>query len=105
MLYNTEKEVCVSILKQALETIEKRGKQYGSAWQNAETWATLFTAATGIKVSPWHYPVNQICVKLARERGHHKRDNWIDIAGYVGVYGKMVDEVEEIDDESEEKDD
>jgi len=82
--------VGTTILKEADELIHgERAQAYGSALANAQTWATLFTAATGIQVEAEHYPISQICCKLARERSKHKEDNWRDIAGYVGVWGKI----------------
>jgi hypothetical protein len=70
----------------------ERAEAYGSALENATAWAQMFSAATGLDVRPEHYPVAHICTKLVRERHKHKRDNWVDIAGYAGVRGKMLEE-------------
>jgi hypothetical protein len=87
-----------TILKEADELIHgDRANAYGSALENAEAWAVLFSTITGVQVKPEHYPISQICVKLARERSkHHKdNDNWRDIAGYVGVWDKIKKELDE----------
>lgn len=84
----------MSILEEANDLVNgDRAKAYGSALENAENWAVMFSAATGLNVKAHHYPIAMICVKLARERSNHKQDNWVDIAGYVGVYGKMQEEL------------
>jgi hypothetical protein len=71
-----------------------RAEAYGSALQNAKDWAQMFSAATGLEVRPEHYPVALICTKLVREKHKTKRDNWVDIAGFAGVWGKMDAEKE-----------
>lgn len=85
--------VRTKILEEANDLIHgDRAEAYGSALENATAWATMFSAATGLDVKPEHYPVSQICTKLVRERHKSKRDNWRDIAGYAGVWGKMEEE-------------
>lgn len=81
------------LLQEADDLIHgERAEAYGSALENATAWAQMFSAATGLDVKPEHYPVAHICTKLVRERHKHKRDNWRDIAGYAGVWGKMWEE-------------
>jgi hypothetical protein len=82
--------VRTTLLDEANELIHgERAEAYGSSLENATAWAQMFSAATGLDVKPEHYPISQICTKLVRERHKTKRDNWRDIAGYVGVWGKM----------------
>lgn len=84
------------ILKEADALIHgERARAYGSALANAQTWATLFSTVTGVQVKPEHYPICMICVKMARERSKHHDDNWRDIAGYVGVWGKIMEELQQ----------
>lgn len=86
----SENLVGTTLLEEANVLIHgDRAEAYGSALQNAKDWAQMFSAATGLDVKPEHYPVALICTKLVREKHKTKRDNWRDIAGYVGVWGKM----------------
>lgn len=73
-----------------------RAKAYGHPHDNATVWAQLFSAATGLYVIAEHYPISQICVKLARQRSKHKQDNLVDIAGYVGVWDMIIKREEEV---------
>jgi hypothetical protein len=68
-------------------TAGTRLKEYGSAAENAEAFAELASAATGLDIAAEHYPVLMICVKLARLKGGDEfhRDTWVDIAGYARV--------------------
>lgn len=87
--------VRTTLLDEANELIHgERAEAYGSALENAQAWAQMFSAATGLDVKPEHYPVSQVCTKLVRERHKTKRDNWRDIAGYAGVWGKMEAELQ-----------
>ena len=66
-------------------TSSDRAKAYGPMRENAEAFAAIASAATGLEVKPEHYPILMIAAKLAREAHVHKRDNLVDIAGYARV--------------------
>lgn len=70
-----------------------RAKDYGSARENAEVFARMASAATGLDIEPEHLPTLMICLKLARIQGggSFHRDSWVDIAGYARV-AEMVNE-------------
>lgn len=90
--------VRTTLLEEANDLIHgDRAEAYGSALENATAWAQMFHAATGLDVTPEHYVIAQICCKLVRQRHKSKRDNMRDIAGYVGVWGKMEAEMELLD--------
>lgn len=87
--------VRTTLLEEANELIHgERAEAYGSALENAVAWAEMFRAATGLDVKPEHYPISQICTKLVRQRHKSKRDNMRDVAGYAGVWGKMMEEID-----------
>lgn len=75
----------MSVLTEAMEVVAERDGQYGDARLNAEVWATIFSAATGLNVHPHHLPAAMIAVKLARLTEGFHRDSWVDIAGYARV--------------------
>ncbi len=79
-----------NILQEALKVTQERAGQHGNARTIAEVWAKAFSAFTGLDVRPEHYAVSQVCQKLARDRSHSKRENWVDIAGYARVHEKVV---------------
>lgn len=87
--------VRTTLLEEANKLIHgERAEAYGSALENATAWAQMMSAATGLDVKPEHYPVSQICTKLVRQRHKSKWDNMRDIAGYAGVWGKMMEEMD-----------
>jgi len=81
----------MTFLEQANELIDgPRAKDYGSASENHQRIATIWSVILGIDVSPEKVAMCMVGVKLARlcnTPGH--KDSWIDIAGYVGVADKI----------------
>lgn len=67
-------------------TAGARARAYGDAEANAQRFARIASAVTGLDVKPEHLPMLMIALKLARiaeTPGH--RDSWVDIAGYAQV--------------------
>lgn len=67
-----------------------RAKDYGTARENMERIAELWSPILGTDVTPEQVILCMIQVKAARlcHTPDH-RDSWLDIAGYAGVYDKM----------------
>lgn len=74
-----------NILDRAQTVLADRESAYGDPRVNAEIWAQIASAATGVQLRPEHYPVVMVAVKLARLRSGWHEDSWLDIAGYAGV--------------------
>lgn len=83
-----------NVLEEAEQlTAGARAEAYGSARDNAETWAHIMAAVTGLDVKPEHFPIAMIALKLARigTYGGFHRDSWVDLAGYARV-AEMVED-------------
>lgn len=67
----------------------ERAKAYGPVTENfgrtAERWSQIF----GIKVTPEQVGLAMIDLKLSRHLNSPKRDNLVDIAGYIGCLDKL----------------
>lgn len=83
----------MNILEEADEiTMGARQNAYGSPRGNAEQFAAIASAATGLEIKPDMYPILMICVKLARLSGQpFHRDSWVDVAGYARL-AEMIHE-------------
>lgn len=84
-----------NILEEALRiTGGDRQVAYGSAKADAERFAKIASAVTGLPIKPEHFPLLMIAVKLSRaSQGKWHRDSIVDIAGYARVAEKIHDEV------------
>jgi hypothetical protein len=78
------------ILEEALElTSGPRQNQYGPPDQDFKRSADMLTGLFKDKLKegevfePYHIAQMQIIIKLSRQLHQRKRDNWVDIAGYV----------------------
>lgn len=79
-----------NILKEAeLLVYDKRAKQYGSAKENFENIAKLWSIIIGKEITPKDVCLCMIQLKIARELNVPKRDNIIDGAGYFAVIEKI----------------
>ena len=67
----------------------ERAKQYGSFKDNNTKIINIFRELTGINLTEEQCAYFLISLKLARQGTRHKRDNLIDIAGYVGLLDDM----------------
>lgn len=79
-----------SILQEAIEVTEQRQVVYDKPEQNMdrikELWnAYLKTRGIDIQLESTDVAMMNILQKIAREVWKHKRDNWVDIAGYAHV--------------------
>lgn len=87
---NTDPKVKLSALGEAENLIySERAKQYGDFGNNMKIVSGLFQYLTGNQLTEEECCQFLICLKLARESTKHKRDNLIDIAGYVGLWDDL----------------
>lgn len=88
---NTVPEAAPTILEEANKLIYgQRQQDYGKAKDNCENIAKLWSVILGTTVTAEQVCLCMIQVKAARlinTPDHH--DSWVDIAGYVGVKGKI----------------
>lgn len=80
-----------SILEEAIQVTEQRQVAYDKPEANLIRIKILFNAYDAIRpdpdkpYEPWEVAILNILQKIAREAWKHKRDNWVDIAGYASV--------------------
>lgn len=78
-------------------TSRDRVEEYGEALPDAERFAAMASAITGLEIKPEHFPLLMMAVKLSRTSqapdGYH-RDSLVDIAGYARVAERLHDERE-----------
>lgn len=78
-----------TVLEEAVRITQgARAETYGSVVDNAESWAEIVRASTGLEVEPHHFPIMMIAVKLSRLAATpelYERDSVVDIAGYSRV--------------------
>lgn len=80
------------ILEEANELINgQRQSDYGSVTENLGNIAALFSMILKHPVTPAQAILCMEAVKFARlcNTPNH-RDSWVDVAGYVGVYDKLM---------------
>jgi hypothetical protein len=79
-----------TVLEKANEIINgERAKDYGSALENHERIARLWSEVLGVPVTYRQVILCMIQVKVARLcHSPDHADSWLDIAGYVGVEDK-----------------
>ena len=72
----------------ALVNAERQG-DYGTPRHSLASVAALWSAYLGKNITGKDVAVCMALLKLARERHHHKRDNLLDAAGYIGLAADM----------------
>lgn len=73
-------------LKEAAEIAGVNGERnadYGTPLDNHERIAAIWSAVLGTRITADQVALCMIGLKLARESHKHKRDNLVDICGYV----------------------
>lgn len=81
----------VNILLQANDVINgARANDYGDAKENFTRIASRWSQVLGVDVTPEQVVLCMIDLKVARLcNSINHQDTWLDIAGYVGVFGKL----------------
>ncbi len=80
-----------SLFGQVSKTIRERGKYYGKPEDNYRRTADLWSEILKTKVTPKDVLLCMVATKLCREIARHKRDNIVDMAGYLTLYINMED--------------
>lgn len=79
-----------SILTEASRIVNgDRATDYGSPTEGYGRMAALWSAYLGVPISAKDCVALFILAKLSREKGKHKRDNLVDLAGYAEVMNKI----------------
>lgn len=80
-----------SLLQRADETINgPRAKDYGSASENFQRIADIWSAVLGTEVTQAQVALCMIGVKMARLiNSPDHEDSWLDIAGYAGLSPRL----------------
>jgi nucleoside 2-deoxyribosyltransferase len=72
------------ILEEALRiTRGDRQAQYGPPDQDFQRTARMWSALKGVEFTAHDVAMFMILLKCSRQTHQHKRDNWVDIAGYA----------------------
>tara|TARA_A100000172_G_C3022940_1_gene103745 strand:+ start:155 stop:418 length:264 start_codon:yes stop_codon:yes gene_type:complete len=79
-------------LKKAAELINgQRQEDYGSALENHQRIANLWSIYTGKSFTPVDAAMMMLLVKVARTMESPKDDSFVDICGYAALAGEMAD--------------
>lgn len=81
-----------------LLTTGDRQKSYGPPLADFTRTAGLWTALLGKKlvspVTPQEVALAMVCLKMSRQQNKRKRDNLVDMAGYVNCLHMLIEEEE-----------
>lgn len=84
-----------SILLEANRLIHgERQQDYNHPLDNFKSTADLWSAYKGVSFTPEDVAIFMILAKISREGYRPKRDNRVDIAGYIGCLQELIDERE-----------
>jgi hypothetical protein len=87
------KERSDSVLVEAEEIVNgPRQHDYGHPLDNFAHTAALWSPILGIVVTPEQVALCMVQLKVSRECHRPKRDNLVDMAGYVATLQKVLDE-------------
>lgn len=78
-----------SILLEALEGVSNHEDDYGDPSDTFADIASGWSVILGQPVSAHEVGLMMIWLKIAREMGHSKRDNLVDIAGYAECLSRL----------------
>lgn len=83
----------MTILEEAEQIINgERRDAYGKALESFQRVAKLWSEILGITISPSQVCIMMASFKAARESNAHKRDNLVDIVGYLLLEKKIEEE-------------
>ena len=85
-----EKPLRAEILKEAEKVIcHDRQDQYGEPENVFGDIAMYWSTYLSTSVSPKDVAMMMALFKIAREKVNHKRDNLVDLCGYVSIAGEL----------------
>ena len=80
-------------LAAATQAIKKRGKDYGTIYENHERIAVIWTVIFGHEVTAAQVALCMASVKMARlVQSPDHEDSWVDLAGYAAVGSECSDD-------------
>ena len=84
------------LLEEIQETLNARGKVYGSSRSNHERISELWTGYLGDYISPMQVSMCMLLVKVSRltETPNHQ-DSIKDLIGYAAIYNELLNSYEE----------
>lgn len=83
----------MTIVEEAEQIINgERREAYGKALESFQRVAKLWSEILGITVTPSQVCIMMAAFKSAREANSHKRDNLVDIVGYLLLEKKIEEE-------------
>lgn len=69
-----------------------RAEDYGSAYENHERIARIWSALIGVEVSASQVAIMMIALKLSRlANSEDHEDSWVDVCGYAALGGEFCD--------------
>lgn len=75
-----------------------RAQDYGDITESTQRIASMWSTILGVDVTPRQVLLCMVGLKISREVNKHKRDNLVDIAGYV----RLLEKLEALDEDEEE---
>lgn len=72
-----------SVLEEALAVVKERMQSYGSPKNSFEKTAKMWSAFFGRTITPHDVCMCLALLKISRESFHTKRDNRVDVCGYM----------------------
>lgn len=74
------------------ERAEEKTRQYGSFSKGMERAAEIVSGMTGKKFTAHDMFCAMIALKFSRQSFHHKEDNLLDAAAYLGAWQNYIEE-------------
>jgi len=85
-----------SILQEADRLVDgDRQGEYGHPYDDFSKTAAFWSVLFGVHVEPWQVGYAMMMVKLSREMHKFKRDNRVDMAGYIKTVQMILKKVGE----------
>ncbi len=77
------------LLVDASKVLDARAKWYPPFYKEAAKVCAVVNAVLGLNITPKQYAIILICMKLCREGVNGRRDNRLDLVGYI----TLLDEI------------
>ena len=80
----------MALLDEAAQIVKDRGQFYGPPGENHERTAAMWSAYLDVPISAVDVCALNILQKMSREANCHKRDNFLDVAGFAANADECV---------------